>query len=67
MATGAYVRIEKKREGAGTEPDSSEWVNVEIDQLTNEELDRFLTGNNSIELYKWAKFLASWIRDNVEG
>jgi len=50
--TGAYVRI-KRGEG---------WCNIEIDQLTDEELDQFLTKENS---KKWATFLAKFLRDNV--
>lgn len=50
--TGAYVRIE--REG--------KWENIEIDQLTDEELDSFLPDQDPV---KWAKFLAGWIRDNI--
>ena len=50
--TGAYVRI--KREG--------KWDNIEIEYLTDEELEKFLTEKDS---KKWAIFLAKFIRDNV--
>jgi hypothetical protein len=53
-ATGAYVRL--KRDG--------KWVNVEIDDFTDEELDAFLTPENGV---KWARFLAAFIRDYEEG
>lgn len=55
MTTGAYVRIQ--REG--------KWVNVEIDQMTDAELDTFEFDHPS-QGSRWAKFLAKWIRDNVQ-
>ena len=53
--TGAYVRI--KRNG--------KWESVEIDQMTNKELADF-EYNNPDDGWRWAKFLARWIRDNVD-
>ena len=50
--TGAYVRI--LRDG--------KWDNIEIDQMTDEELDQFLKPDDS---KRWAVFLAKWIRDHV--
>lgn len=55
MATEAYFRI--KRDG--------EWQSVEIDDMTDEELDYISTVRPEMG-WKWAKFLAAWIRDNVE-
>lgn len=60
MATGAYVRI--KREG--------EWVNIEFDELTQEEISGFAAREadpwkKAEEGWKWAKFLAKWIKENV--
>ncbi len=54
MSTGAYVRIER----------DGQICNVEIDQLTDMELDVF-AWNNENDGWRWAKFLAKWIRDNV--
>lgn len=56
--TGAYVRI--KRGG--------EWCAVEIDRLTDEELDELerSAGSSPAEGWKWAKFLAKWIRETVD-
>jgi hypothetical protein len=53
--TGAYVRV--KRGGV--------WDNVEIDQLTDAELDTLLVDLTQGRCMMWAKFLAGWIRDNV--
>ena len=52
--TGAYIRIER----------GSEWQNIEIDQLSNDELDR-LSVEQADCGWTWAKFLAKWIRDNI--
>ena len=54
MATGAYLRIER----------DNEWVNIEIDQLTDDELDS-LAKDQPGEGWVWAKFLAAWIRDTL--
>lgn len=53
--TGAYVRI--KRDGA--------FQSIEIDQLTDEELDTFANSQPEKGWY-WAKFLATWIRNNID-
>jgi len=60
--TNAYVRIQR----------DGRWEDVEFDQLTDEELDairdRSMAAGASYaseEGWKWAKFLAAWIRDNV--
>lgn len=53
--TGAYVRT--KRDGT--------WQSIEIDQLDDLELDQ-LAKRQSEEGWKWAKFLAAWIRDNIK-
>ena len=54
MATGAHVRVCR----------DNEWQNIEIDQLTDGELDAF--ANRTPETgWMWAKFLARWMRDNL--
>ena len=52
--TGAYLRT--KRNG--------KWENIEIDQLTDKELDE-LAEQQPEKGWIWAKFLAKWIRDNI--
>lgn len=61
--TGDYVRI--MRDGR--------WINVEIDQLTDAELDDLEQESSrspgivhADRGWAWAKSLASWIRDNVK-
>jgi len=54
MATGAYIRLER----------DGKFVPVEIDQLTDEELET-LERNCPEHGWLWAKFLAAWIRDHV--
>jgi hypothetical protein len=53
--TGAYVRI--YREGS--------WQAVEFDQLTDSEMNEF-ADRLPDDGWKWAKFLAQWIRDQVK-
>ncbi len=55
MSTGAYYRI--RRDGR--------WQSVEIDQMTDGELDAMAAMEAPHVGWKWVKFLASWIRDNV--
>jgi len=52
--TGAYVRI--KRDG--------KWQSIEIEELTEDELDIF-SASQPGDGWKWAKFLAKWIRENI--
>jgi hypothetical protein len=52
--TEAYVRVQR----------NDEWLSIEIDQLTNEELDALAEAQPK-DGWKWAKFLAGWIRDNT--
>lgn len=54
--TGAYIRIER----------DGKWQSIEIDQLTDEELESF-SKQQPEDGWKWAKFLAGWIRDNIVG
>ena len=55
--TGTYVRIER----------DGKWQSIEIDQLTDAELDTFAAANHQLERgWTWAKFLAKWIRDNIK-
>ncbi len=53
--TGAFVRI--KRDG--------KMLNVDVTDLTDEELDEFFADRDVAELRKWVRMLAGWIRDNV--
>lgn len=53
--TGAYVRVLRNRK----------WQDIEIDQLSDPELDAFAETVPE-DGWKWAKFLAGWIRDNIE-
>ena len=55
MTTGAFIRI--KRDG--------KWQAIDIVQLTNVELDRFAESVPEAG-WRWAKFLAQWIRDNMK-
>lgn len=52
--TGAYIRIQR----------DGHWQNIEIDQLTDKELDDFAFAHGA-DGWKWARFLVAWIRDNV--
>ena len=52
--TGAYLRILRDKK----------WQNIEIDQLTDQELDE-LEREQKEKGWIWAKFLAKWIRDNI--
>lgn len=51
--TGFYVRIKR----------GEEWEPVEIDQMTDQELETFFKDNPAST--KWAIGLAKWIRDNL--
>jgi len=53
--TGAFIRIKR----------NNEWDNIEIDQMTDEELDQLEKDQGIDRGWLWAKFLAKWIRDNV--
>jgi len=53
--TGAFIRI--KRDG--------KWTEVEIDKMTNDELDQFASEYPE-RGWMWAKFLAKYIRDFVK-
>lgn len=52
--TGAFIRIQR----------DGKWQNIEVDQLTDDEL-AWLAVQLPKDGWKWAKFLAAWIRDNV--
>jgi hypothetical protein len=52
--TGAYVRIQR----------DGNWRSIEFDQLTYQEMDAFAEDNPN-DGWKWAIFLAQWIRDNI--
>ena len=54
--TGAYVRVQR----------NGEWQNLEIDELTDQELTTFLKEQTPDRVIVWAVFLAGWIRDNVK-
>lgn len=53
--TGAYVRIQR----------DGKWLNIEIDRLTNAELQQFMRDHHQ-DAFTWAVFLAGWIRDNIK-
>jgi hypothetical protein len=53
--TGAFVRMQR----------AGRWQEVEIDQLTDAELDAFAESQGPEYGWQWAKFLARWIRDHV--
>lgn len=52
--TGAYVRIQR----------NGKWVKAEFDELANEEMESF-TKEHPDDGWKWALFLARWIRDDA--
>lgn len=52
--TAFYVRIKR----------GDKFEALEIDQLTDEELEKFFTGLAGAD--RWAIALAKWIRDNVK-
>lgn len=54
--TGAWVRIQR----------GDKWMNVEIDQLTDAELDMFAEQQGIERGWVWAKSLAKYIRDNFQ-
>ncbi len=53
--TGAYIRIQR----------NGKWQPVECDQFTDEELEKYASEHPE-DGWRWAKFLAAWIRDNVK-
>jgi hypothetical protein len=55
--TGAYLRVKR----------DDQWQNIEIDQMTDAELDDMerRSGDDPAYAWSWVKFLAKWIRDNV--
>ena len=56
LMTGAFVRIER----------DGRWQDVEIDQLTDPELERFLAAQDVHPLRRWTRRLARRIRDRVQ-
>jgi len=54
--TGAFVRVER----------DGRWQNVDIDQLTDPELERFLAAQDAPSLRRWTRRLARWIRDRAQ-
>lgn len=60
--TNIFIRIQR---------DNGRIEKVEIDDMTDSELDRFIKAKREHQLAKehdgwdWVKTLASWIRDNV--
>ena len=53
--TGLFVRIERK----------GKWQSIELDELTDGELDRFIQTMGQQNGWPWVKRLVQWIRDNV--
>lgn len=54
--TGFFVRAQHE----------GQWQSVEIEALTDEELQAFLAGRSASELARWVVGLAGWIRDHVQ-
>jgi hypothetical protein len=54
--TGFFVRVER----------DEHWESVEIDQLSDAEVQRFLAGRTEAELVRWIVGLVGWIRDHVQ-
>lgn len=54
--TGAYLRTKR----------DNRWENIEVDQLTDAELDELERSQGAERGWVWAKFLAKWIRENVK-
>lgn len=57
--TGYYVRIER---------DDGSFADVQINEMTNTELQRFanVERDRKIDGWPWVIALAKWIRDNVK-
>lgn len=53
--TGAYVRVER----------DGHFQPVEFDQLTDAEMEDF-ANKMPADGWKWAKFFAKWIRENIK-
>lgn len=53
--TGAYIRVLR----------NGHWENIEIDQMTDDELDKFASEFPE-RGWMWAKFLARFIRNNFK-
>lgn len=53
--TGAYVRVQR----------DGKWDSVEFDQLTDGEMNEFANQQKD-DGWRWAKFFAQWIRDNIK-
>ena len=55
--TGFYVRV--LRDGR--------WQSIEIDQLSDKELDEFISSKieGQEDGWSWVRALAIWVRDNV--
>ena len=54
--TGAFVRVQDA---------NGKFVNIEIEQCTDEQLEQIAKDTPRQKLEAWMKFLAGWIRDNV--
>ena len=52
--TGAYVRVKR----------NEKCQSIEIEYLTDEEIGAFASAHSE-DGWKWATFLAKWIRENV--
>ena len=55
--TGIFIRIKK---------DDGTWGAVEIDQMTDTELERWGEEGDAAYFRKFAIGLAQWIRDNIK-
>jgi hypothetical protein len=54
--TVAFVRLQR----------DGRWQDVDIDQLTDPELERFLAAQDAPSLRRWTRLLARWSRDRVQ-
>jgi len=55
-STGFFVRIKR----------DDKWINEDIINLSKEELDQFLLGQDKIGLCLWVKGLINWIKELPE-
>ena len=54
--TGIFVRVQR----------DGKWQNLELESLTDEELDKFISTQGADGGWSWVKVLVKWIRDNVK-
>lgn len=54
--TGAYLRVNR----------NDKWENIEIEYLTNEEIDEIFSDKDTKEILGWMKFLVTQLRPVAE-